>query len=265
MAKLLPFLASLFVNLKEENVLRKFIFYLHVYKLKKILLIAHRGLWKTPKTAQNSLQAVKAAIALPADGVEIDVRMTKDEVLYLSHDAKINGVRLQTTTSFVIDKLSLSNGGAPARYTDFIALVKKHADLKLYIEIKPIGRRHHRKILIQKAISLLQKHQLLSRTIILSFSFTVLKEVLQYAPGVTVMYLLERRWLLRLNRLRKHAVQWVGFSLNLVKKRPHLVEKVHQKGMNVNVWTVNTSSEAKALLKYPISSITSDTPDQIIF
>ena len=48
------------------------------------IVIAHRACWK--ETSENSLAAVRACIAMHVDGVEFDVRHTKDGVAVIMHD-----------------------------------------------------------------------------------------------------------------------------------------------------------------------------------
>ncbi len=54
----------------------------------RVLLAAHRGAWNP--APENSLAAIDAAVALGADIVELDVRVTADEVLVLLHDATLD-------------------------------------------------------------------------------------------------------------------------------------------------------------------------------
>ena len=44
-------------------------------------VIAHRGYWKTPSSAQNSLRALELADSIGVYGSEFDVWLTKDDVL----------------------------------------------------------------------------------------------------------------------------------------------------------------------------------------
>ena len=55
-------------------------------------VIAHRGYWKTPSSAQNSLRALELADSIGVYGSEFDVWLTKDDVLIVNHDAVINGM-----------------------------------------------------------------------------------------------------------------------------------------------------------------------------
>lgn len=61
----------------------------------EILLFAHRGAWSKDSTKvfiipENSLAAVEQAALLGYDGVEMDVKCTKDKKLVIMHDAKLN-------------------------------------------------------------------------------------------------------------------------------------------------------------------------------
>lgn len=67
------------------------------------IIIAHRG--NHIKLPENSLAAIKSAIAIGADYVEVDLRSTKDHKLILLHDAKVN--RMTDGQGFVRD-LSLN-------------------------------------------------------------------------------------------------------------------------------------------------------------
>ncbi|MHB1712143.1 MAG: glycerophosphodiester phosphodiesterase family protein [Acidimicrobiales bacterium] len=79
------------------------------------LVLAHRGAWSAevygvPGRPQNSLEAIEAALALGADGVEIDVRRTSDGELVLAHDplARHDGGRM--------DRGQRGTGAVPRRH-----------------------------------------------------------------------------------------------------------------------------------------------------
>ncbi len=58
----------------------------------KVLVITHRGDWRN--FPENSVPAIESVIRMGADIVEIDLKMTKDSVLVLCHDKKLD----RTTT-----------------------------------------------------------------------------------------------------------------------------------------------------------------------
>lgn len=59
------------------------------------LVIGHRGAAGSP---ENSLDAIRAAAAAGADGVEVDVRSTLDGVLVLAHDPVVGGLEVAAST-----------------------------------------------------------------------------------------------------------------------------------------------------------------------
>lgn len=54
----------------------------------KVLVACHRGDWRN--YPENSIPAIESVIRMGADIVEIDVAMTSDSVLVLSHDGTVN-------------------------------------------------------------------------------------------------------------------------------------------------------------------------------
>ena len=55
---------------------------------KRVLVACHRGDWRN--YPENSIPAIESVIRMGADIVEIDVAMTSDSVLVLSHDGTVN-------------------------------------------------------------------------------------------------------------------------------------------------------------------------------
>jgi glycerophosphoryl diester phosphodiesterase len=86
------------------------------------IVIAHRACWK--ETSENSLVAVRACITMHVDGVEFDVRHTKDGVAVVMHDETVDrttdghGVVAEMTLAEVKSlHLRRGRGGAQAAVT----------------------------------------------------------------------------------------------------------------------------------------------------
>lgn len=59
-------------------------------KEKPVTVIGHRGAESTAKATENGKYAVKGALQAGANGVEVDVRETKDGKLVIMHDETVN-------------------------------------------------------------------------------------------------------------------------------------------------------------------------------
>jgi glycerophosphoryl diester phosphodiesterase len=59
------------------------------------VVVAHRGAWKQQNLPENSIAALKHAIVLKCAGSEFDVRMTKDDVLIVNHDADYHDLTIE--------------------------------------------------------------------------------------------------------------------------------------------------------------------------
>lgn len=104
-----------------------------------IYVAAHRG-W-CGKYPENTMAAFRAAIELGVDQIETDVRVTKDGVLVLVHDAAVD--RTTNGTGLVIDytfeelrKLDAGNGEQIPTLEELMELVKNHPTITLDIELK---------------------------------------------------------------------------------------------------------------------------------
>ena len=72
---------------------------------KKVLVASHRGDWRN--YPENSIPAIESVIRMGVDIMELDVAMTSDSVLVLSHDATVNRMTngKGAVSSFTLDSL----------------------------------------------------------------------------------------------------------------------------------------------------------------
>ena len=76
------------------------------------LLLAHRGDWRV--APENSLEALVAAARIPGcDGVEFDVRLSRDDVPVLLHDETLRRVQRHPGRVDGLDALALADLGVP--------------------------------------------------------------------------------------------------------------------------------------------------------
>ena len=66
----------------------KILEHLHNPQSKYVIVVSHRGDWRN--YPENSIPAIESVIKMGVDMVELDIAMTKDSVLVLSHDRTID-------------------------------------------------------------------------------------------------------------------------------------------------------------------------------
>ncbi|HEY5805884.1 MAG TPA: glycerophosphodiester phosphodiesterase [Candidatus Saccharimonadales bacterium] len=103
-------------------------------------IIGHRG--AAGLALENSLESIKAALKLPVDGIEFDIRRTKDGKLVLMHDwntARIADKRLNVGSSTLAElrKISLRNGEKIPTLEEVLEVAANRKPLS--IDIKSTG------------------------------------------------------------------------------------------------------------------------------
>jgi len=141
-----------------------------------MLVLAHRGLHDDAR--ENSLAAFEAAVAAGVDGIETDVRLTKDGVAVLFHDAKIGRKKVADITR---DELARRAGYRVASLEE--ALLR--FDVLWDVEIKSRDA-------VAATAAVLRKFAATRRFFVTSFRKDVVARVARLLPGVDVGRIVER-------------------------------------------------------------------------
>ena len=96
------------------------------------MVAAHRGV--AAGAAENTIEAFTNAIAIGADMIEFDVRMTRDGELIAFHDARVNGIAVGSLTR---DDIESAVGVRPPLLTDVLHACAGR--IKLDVELKEDG------------------------------------------------------------------------------------------------------------------------------
>jgi glycerophosphoryl diester phosphodiesterase len=106
-----------------------------------LALLAHRG--ASHAAPENTLRAFRLAVEEEADGIELDVRLSADEVPVVFHDddlARMTGVsgRVSATAWETLRTLDVAGERIP-ELADVVAFARRHP-LALNVELKPSPR-----------------------------------------------------------------------------------------------------------------------------
>ena len=157
----------------------------------KNLVIAHRGAWKTKNLPQNSIASLKEAINLNCYGSEFDVRMTKDEVLIVTHDKEYNNLLIEETNYQELAKTKLANGeNLPTLREYLIAGMENNSSTGLIVEIKPTSSKEKNILVTDKTLALIDEVEANNYVAAyISFSFDILQRIITKKPKAKTQYL----------------------------------------------------------------------------
>jgi glycerophosphoryl diester phosphodiesterase len=103
--------------------------------LPKIRVIAHRG--ASSREPENSLAAFRRAVALGADGVELDLHSTADGALVVHHDFEIRGRGpIGLLPASVVRRYRLANGEPVPLLEEALAAIGGH---DVWVEVKSLS------------------------------------------------------------------------------------------------------------------------------
>jgi len=244
-------------------------------------VVAHRG--ASADEAEHTLAAYRRAIDDGADALECDVRLTRDGVLVCVHDRRVDrtssgrGVvsTLELSDLAELDFGSWHPSGQDAPDMDrrqvltLERLLETVADcgrrVELAIETKHPTR--YAGLVELTLVDLLARFGHTSRGAdgrwqarIMSFASSSLRRVHELAPGLPTVYLMERVPLrLRDGDLPGAAVA-AGPSLRALRAFPAYVERVHEQGHQVHVWTVDADNDVEYVLNLGVDVVITNRP-----
>lgn len=217
------------------------------------LIYAHRG--ASIAETEHTKEAYQTAINQGADGFECDVRLTKDQKIICYHDAntkRVHDIDLKISST-TFEELNSKISVLPlADLLDFAISNKKN----LAIETKHPNRFGS---LIERKVNqlLIQRSGDIKRCGIeinlMSFSWFATNRNMK--TQFSSVYLVKN-----LRQLRLLTAGTVGISIDIVRKNPTLILKLHRNGKRVFVWTVNEIADYELCRELNVSAIITDNP-----
>jgi glycerophosphoryl diester phosphodiesterase len=225
--------------------------------------IAHRGAWKTDTLPQNSIASLKKSIALRAAGSEFDVRMTKDEVLVINHDALYQEDTIELKTYKELSQHKLKNGEQLPTLKDYLKAGKKNnAQTRLVVEVKPSVTDKQQGIrAAEKSLALIKDMKLQHLVVYISFDYEILKRIHALDPTAITQYLTGDK---TPAELKADGISGADYHLNVYRQYPEWITELKENGMILNAWTVNTAEDMDWLLAQGFDFITTDQPELLM-
>ena len=236
-------------------------------------VIGHRGTPIHPTYPENTLAAVRTALQAGVDGIEVDVRLTADGVLVLSHDGDLGrvlgagagtGPVIARTPLVELRSIDLPGGtGVPT----LIEVLDLAAVLGAYVvtEVKPEDGGPDARRTAQLLVTLLGERRLrrpgADRVTTTSFDLGTaaalagcgtVSGALIVAPGLDP----DRAAV----RARGQGLTDVHVHVTHVRDDPAVVDRVHALGLLVGVGIVDDQDEAEAMAGLGVDLLCTDDP-----
>ncbi|MEV4754060.1 glycerophosphodiester phosphodiesterase family protein [Micromonospora sp. NPDC049559] len=261
------------------------------------LVFAHRG--SSAALPEHTLAAYLRALDEGADGLECDVRLTRDGHLVCVHDRRLDRTsngrgRVSAYTLAELNELDFGSWH-PGESVDGMPVEDLPTDIPadpsrtrlltldgLLRAVRSAGRRIE--LLIEtkhptrygsdverRLVTLLRRHGLVDgtgaapvRVTVMSFSPLAVRRIRELAPELPTVLLLEALppWL-RMNRL-PFGARIAGPGLGLVRARPQLVSRLRDAGYPVYVWTVNEPADLDLVLDQGVDGVITDRPALVL-
>jgi glycerophosphoryl diester phosphodiesterase len=210
------------------------------------MVAAHRGV--AAGAAENTIGAFTNAIAIGADMIEFDVRMTRDGELIAFHDARVNGIAVGTLTR---DDIEAGTGVRPPLLTEVLSACAGR--IKLDVELKEDGY-------VPAVIAALKAITDPAEFIVTSFLPSAVGAAKIAFPEVKTGLLIggSARWAGLPTRLRELYPVGVAKSVRADYLAPHYslahygtVSRAAAADLPCLLWTVNSDTDIRAFATDP--------------
>ena len=220
-----------------------------------VINIAHRG--SSFYHTENTRSAILAALHHQSDMIEVDIRVTKDHKLILFHDETLQRLakKLTRISSLSLDqlkKIPLRGNERVLALTEFLDLV--NGKMKANIEVKVVG--YEKEILKE-----LKSRGMLQQVVISSTHFGVLKKIKKLYPSMRTAYVSSVRHTSIANIAEAGKIGVYSISLSNLRVSKSLIDVIHNEGMKVMPYAINSPSRMWYLIKLGVDGIFTDRPD----
>jgi glycerophosphoryl diester phosphodiesterase len=228
-----------------------------------VMVIAHRG---TPSNnPEHSISGYHQAVSDGSIFLEADIVMSKDGVLYATHDDNLKrttgkNIFVSKSTAKKLDKIKFRNGDKLLRLSE---LFDEFGDDAFYVletkshNLSPAKAR----AMDKKFVRLVEKYKMRKRVMLQSQSVASLKRIHAGLKNISFMYISERDAASDLPKTIKALPGFIDVvSISHAKVSQKSVRAAHARKMKVALYTVDSKKDMKNAMRYkPDMLFTNDT------
>ena len=229
------------------------------------LILGHRG--TNLGAPENTLRAFETALALGADGVELDVRLSADAQPVVIHDADLKRVTFGRETRRVAElslselaRLELAEGQRIPTLAQVLAWAEKRA---AHVNVELKSDSHGQAELVEAVRKAIRAGPAPKALLLSSFDLTVVELALERLGGSSVAWLVDTP-----EALQRATLELSGMGVQRVNPderllTPGSMRQLQRHRLSVGAWTVNSTERARELAGLGVESIITDRPGPI--
>jgi glycerophosphoryl diester phosphodiesterase len=219
-------------------------------------IYAHRG--ASADFPELTLAAYEGAVAQGADGFECDLRLTKDEVPVLWHNASM-----------------LERAGNPGLIAEmtFAQVSRAYPQILTLTEFLNFAVSNKKGVLLETkhpVISGNRIEEVIAQTLaetsgiasidvsVMSFSWFAIEKMKRVDPSIKTTFLMHRHtsWL----QAKLSSAAAIGPGINELREEPIRAKRIKDLGRSLHVWTVNEDSDIKLCEKVGVDILITNKP-----
>ena len=236
------------------------------------LVVAHRG--ASAHLPEHTIAAYELAIEQGADGLECDVRLSRDGHLVCVHDRTVNRTSSGQGVVSVLDLAQLhdlSFGTEPAERgvltfdTLLDLVVSAPREIRLFVETKHPVR--YAGLVEAKLLAALTRYGLAkpedksaSRVLMMSFSARAVRRMHRHAPQLPTVLLLNSIHPLRKDGSLPPWADLTGPGIHLLRADPGYVARARSRGHQTYVWTVDDPADIALCRRLGVEYLATNSP-----
>ncbi len=227
-----------------------------------LLIFAHRGC--STQAPENTLSAFRRAFEIGADGVELDVRQTKDGQLVVIHDPTVDRTTngrgfVEECTLDELRRLTVKGGEHIPTLRETLKMASDYGKM-LLIDLKAVD-------VEDKLVDEIKKYDMTDKVIVTNQFFYCSKKIKEKEPRIKTALLLFKGLNYEDEDPIELAKEFKADYIHPAKPEDvteELVMKAHENGIGVIAGTTDDPLEAEYLYKIGVDAVTPNKPEIFI-
>ena len=236
----------------------------------RTLVWAHRG--ASAYAPENTLAAFALAAEMRADGVELDVHLSKDGAPIVCHNFSVNDTSdgsgdIKSLTLAEIKKFNFAFRYNDTKFVDKYGFESAPTLGEVFELLAPTGLfvnielKSDEEELLRLCNELADKYKMKGKIMYSSFNHRALMRVHEYDPSVTVAPLYAQRILFPWVYASLLGAMAIHPDWGQVFEIPEMIRECHRRGIRVNPWTVDGEDAMRRLIEAGADALITDVPD----